>query len=381
MQFLRKLALTLALLLYAPLLLILPTVISLNATLNKPTFIKEKVAEAKLYPALSTYILEQINKSTEASASPLIGQTASEVFTPTALQEVFEPVVDSIYTWLDNPQEKFDISINTKSLQDSFKAKLDQNLGTQLATLPPCSRSLQPTSTDPYQLNCIPAGVSIESIRTEAQAQINQNRDLAEQETISLTEDSTAAPAPEAPQSPDAAPVVSEQTKAPQLNVDQFKMLAKLYRITKASTPWIIGLLVITTAAILALSSSWIQGVKRTGIFLAVNGGLLLISSVGTSFLFRTLLPVPATDESIGAAGREIADLLTRHMLATTRNFAIAYLVIGIIAIISAIVLKKKSAPSKAEEAIPQEHTEDELGEKSSSSTVEANKKDTKPTS
>lgn len=379
MQFLRKLALTLALLLYAPLLLILPTVISLNATLNKPTFIKEKVAEAKLYPALSTYILEQINKSTEASASPLIGQTATEVFTPTALQEVFEPVVDSIYTWLDNPQEKFDISINTKSLQDSFKAKLDQNLGTQLATLPPCSRSLQPTSTDPYQLNCIPAGVSIESIRTEAQAQINQNRDLAEQETISLTE--PEQPTPVESQSPDAAPVETKKTEAPQLNIDQFKMLAKIYRITKASTPWIIGLLVITTAVILALSSSWIQGVKRTGIFLAVNGGLLLISSVGTSFLFRTLLPVPATDESIGAAGREIADLLTRHMLATTRNFAIAYLVIGIIAIISAIVLKKKSAPSKAEEAIPQEHTADELGEKSSSSTVEANKKDTKPTS
>lgn len=341
MQFLRKLGLGLALFLYAPLLLILPTIISLNATLNKPDFIKETLVEAKLYPALSTYVLEQINKSSDAS-NPMVRQVASDVFTPEAMQQIFEPAVDSVYAWLDNPDQKFDISLSTKPLQDSFKDRLDQTLAARLNTLPFCSARVQPTTTDPYTLNCIPSGMTINSIRAEALAQINQNQELAKQENISLTENNQQLIVEEdaaASAGPDAS-----VTQAPQLNVDQFRMLAKLYQITKVSTPWIIGLLVLSTAAILFLSRPWVSGVKRLGIFLIVNGGLLLVSSLGTSYLLGALLPVPATDGSIGAAGRAVTDLLSQHMLMTTRNFAIAYVVMGIIGVIAAIILKKKAS-------------------------------------
>lgn len=348
MQFLRKLGLGLALFLYAPLLLILPTVISLNATLNKPDFIKETLVEAKLYPALSTYVLEQIGKSSDVASNPLVGQAANEVFTPEAIQEIFEPTVDSIYGWLDNPDQKFDISLSTKPLQDAFKARLDQTLVSQLNTLPPCSARVQPTSTDPFKLNCIPSGMTIDSIRAEAQAQINQNQELAKQETISLTENNEQLIVDEAPAA-SAGPDASV-TEAPQLNADQFRMLAKLYQITKASTPWIIGLLVLGTGAILFLSRPWVSGMKRIGIFLIVNGGLLFIGSAGSSFLLGAILPTPATDGSIGTAGREVANLLTKHMIATTRSFAIAYVILGILGVIAAIILKKKLGNNKPSE-------------------------------
>lgn len=332
MQFLRKFALGLALFLITPLLLILPVFVSLNATIIQPTFVKQTLVKADLYMALSSFITEQASKSTDVASNPIVKTSLEQVVTPTALQQIVEPAIDSTYKWLNNPDSKFDLSVSLEPLKKAFNQALEQNLQTKLTSLPTCKSSTI-TSADPYNLDCIPKGSDVQQLLKQAQSN-NQNI-FGDQQSIPLSESQEAPKTPEAP----AQPSIKEQS--PKFNNNQLKLYAKVYHWVKVGTPVVIGLTVLSALAIMLLSAPKYKGVRRMGVFLLTCGLLLLITTVITNFGLHTFLPVPATEGTLGTAGIKVADAIAKQVTSINRTFTFIYIGSGIVLIITGIVLGK----------------------------------------
>jgi hypothetical protein len=360
MQFLRKLGLTLSLLLYMPLLLLLPTFISLNSTIINPVFVKDTLVKAKFYDGLNSFIVEEASKNQDIANNPILLASLKQAASAEALQKVVEPPIDGVYTWLDHPDQKFNVTVSFEPLKQSFVQIAQQNLQVKLTALPRCT-SRAAVSADPYQATCIPPGTDVQQVINQAKAELEQNHDvLGDQENISLSDTPEVAQAQPNEQS-------TAKKDTPKLNTNQLKMYAKLYHWVKVGTPVVIVLTVLATLGIALLSRPYYKGVRRIGVFLIINGVLLLATSFIMAFALKTFLPVPSTEGSLSSSGTKIADILSEKVLSVSHMFTIIYLVVGVIAIIGSIVIKKttggSSKPAKSTASIEQENMlpEDDL--------------------
>jgi hypothetical protein len=356
MQFLRKFGLGLSLVLFIPLLLTLPSFVSLNQTIIKPEFIKETLVKAQMYEGLSSYIVEQASKNQETAGNAIIIASIQKAAEPSELQKIIEPPIDATYKWLDTPDEKFDVQVSLAPLKARFMQIMKENIQAKVSGLPRCSSRV--TTLDPYAMTCLPQGVTVEQIMQQAQAQIEQNQDfLGENETITLSENPVQQTAPGDPATE------ADQTNKPQIpsvDTNQFKIYAKIYRWVKIGTPIVAILTLLVALGIILLSSPRYKGLRRSGVMLIVSGVLLLVTSLGTALILRTALPTPATDDSLSAAGRKAAELVTDKVIAINRTFTIAYLVLGILFIITTTIISKKtkgtaSAPIEKENMVPED--------------------------
>jgi hypothetical protein len=353
MQFLRKLALGLSLALFIPLLLTLPSFVSLNQTIIKPEFVKETLVEAKVYEGLSSYIVEQASKNQETADNTIIIASVQKAATPTELQKIVEPPIDATYKWLNNPDEKFDVQVSLAPLKASFVKAMEENTQAKITGLPRCT-SRAVTTTDPYEMTCLPQGVTVEQVMQQARAEIEQNQNLlGENETIALTKE-TGAPQPPtegaAPENP------AEKVETPTIDTNQFKIYAKVYNWVKVGTPIVAILTLLAALGIMLLSSPRYKGLRRSGVMFIISGVLLLVTSLGTALILRSALPVPATEDSLSAAGRKAAELVANEVIAINRAFTIGYLVLGTALVIAGVVLGKKATGSAAPAPIEKEN-------------------------
>jgi hypothetical protein len=375
MQFLRKLGLGLALALYMPLLLLLPTMVSLNATIVKPTFVKETLVKAQFYEGLNSFIVEQVSKNPDMAGNALLITSIQQAASPAELQKIIEPPVDGIYKWLDNPEEKFDVKVSFEPLKQNFIRIMEQNLQTKLTTLPRCPTRSVP-STDPFEMTCLPQGVSVQQVLDQAKAEAEQNKEiLGEEQGISLGE---PAPAPQA----EGTTQPTNKKETPQFDTNQLKFYAKLYKWVKVGTPWIIGLTVLATLGIALLSKPRYKGLRRLGVLLIISGVILLATSLVTAFALRTFLPTPATGGSLTAAGSKVADIISKRVLSISQIFTMVYAGVGIVSIIASIIIgkvakgKHPSSPIEQENMLPKDDSlankpEPKIEDKASETKVE----------
>lgn len=366
MQFLRKLGLGLALFLYMPLLLLLPTFISLNATIIKPTFVKTTLKDSGIYEGLSNLIIEQATKNPDTANNVILITSLKQAVTPEALQKIIEPPIDSIYKWLDDPSQKFDVSVSTKPLKDSFVQIAGQNIEKQVTGLPPCSSRVV-TITDPTQMTCIPKGADVQQIIAQAKAQVTQNVDTfnTDQQDIPLAQTDQTQPENPPTQATNATETVKQQT--PKIDVEKLKFYAKIYHWIKVGTPVLIVLTVLSTLGIILLSNPRVLGARRVGVYLIISGVFTLGTAVVLGLLIKTFLPTPAAGESLSAAGSKAADIVAKQVISINRTFTLIYLASGVAAIVAYIVLKKvtkkpvKPAAIEKENMVPDDK---DLGEK-----------------
>ncbi len=370
MQFLRKLVLGITLFIYPALLLLLPTMVSLNSTIIKPSFVKQTLVKAGFYDALSKVIIDQAaQKNPTVASNPILVASFKQAAAPQELQKVIEPPIDGIYKWLDNPNQKFDVSLSIKPLEDNFQRIAQQNLQTQLTSLPPCTTRV--TTTDISTLNCIPKGSDVQALIQQGNTQIAQYNGLfGDQQNISLAEPDQAAPADT--QATDAAPTadaIKQQT--PQINTKKLKSYAKIYHWIKVGTPVVIILTALSTIGIVLLSSPMYKGARRAGVLMLIFGVTLLGTSFIMGYGLKTVLPTPTGNETLAAAGSKAADIIGNKVISVNHTFTIIYLVVGVVGIIAGIVLsrttKKKSGKPEAIESEDMLGESKDLGEKKSS--------------
>lgn len=365
MHFLRKLGLGIALLFYTPLLLLLPTLVSLNATVIKPSFVKETLVKAEFYQGLSSYFIEQASKNESTAGNSLVISSLQQTATPDAIQKVIEPTVDNTYKWLDNPDGNFDVSVSLKPIQDSFLKALEQNFGQKLSTLPKCTSKTATVPADTTQITCIPQGTSAQQILDQAKTEFSQNKDLlGEQENIALGETTSDPAAQQTDPTTDDSPQKKKET--PKLDTSQLQTYAKLYHWIKVGTPIALGLTLLATLAIALLSRPRLKGVRRIGIFMVTNGVILIATSFVMAYMLKTFLPVPAAGESLAVSGSKAADIISDKVLSINRLFSYIYLIGGVVTIITSLilqkVLKKNAQPShiEREDMLPEDTDLDE---------------------
>lgn len=386
MDGLRKFGLAVVLILYIPLLLLLPAFYSLNATIIKPEFVKKTLVDAEVYEGISSFIVEQASKNSNTAGNTVVIASIQQVTTPAEMQKLIEPAIDGIYTWLDNPESEFNVKIDIQPLKANFMQIMEQNLLAKLGTLPNCASRNQVT-TDPFSMTCLPPGTTPEQILVQTKAEIEKNGELlGEEQNINLGEGMQPAeetlPAADQSASPDQA--IKE---TPKFNTSQLKIYAKVYRWIKVGTPVVIALTLIATAAIVLLSKPKHKGLRRAGITLVVSGVILLISSVGTGIAVRALLPTPATGGSLSASGTKAADIIIKKVVLINNRFTILYLVVGVIAIISAVIIGKKfkgkdTKPSiEKDDMMPKEELEDSEDKPSEKPEAKPQLKEEKPES
>lgn len=342
MNGLRKFGLAVALLIYFPLLLTFANVFSFNRTIARPEVVKQNLKQAGVYGALSKFILEQTQKNPEVTGSPIITKSVEQVVTPEGVQSVAEPTIDNIYAWLNDPQGKAPLAVAIEPLKKKLIETVNENLKQQLSGLPACTKASPARTSDPLTINCIPPGTSVESLLAQVQQQLASQNVLPQSDTVNLNGDTPENPvSPEIAQ-PDATAQPVNNKPASPVDTQSLQLLAKIYRITKASEPYLIGLVVLATIGIIALSRPFTQGVKRLG-KLIIPAGLILFFTAWVTNIFATKYfgVEPGTAPTIATAFEEALKLTALQMIRIARTFSIVYLASGFALLFGGIIASK----------------------------------------
>lgn len=340
--------------LYLPLLLLVPNVIALNHTVGSQTFVQQTVQEAGLYSAAANQVIGEVSKSSDISTSPLAQEALKRTLTGEALQKLAEPFINQVYQQLNQAKPTVTAQVSLQALQAEFTKQFEQLARERLATLPSCGRSA-PRNIDPLTVSCLPAGANIESLITQAKLPIEQQAQqaLPADKTISLDKEQPAAG--DTSNSPDGQQI--------RQNLEH---VGRIYRITKASEPFLIGAAILFTAGLLALSRPWTKGFKRVGILSLIAAGCLFITTIAMSTLnvllagtFIVTAPdaAPARGTELAKAVERAVELLINQASSIQRLFCIIYVSLGLAAIITYLFVRKKGA---VEPKKPVQHIEED---------------------
>lgn len=146
---------------------------SLQHTVLNAGVAKQRLAENGTYEMLRDTVL--VDKSVSLFQDKYPGNTLldNRVF-KTTLREVFptkkldrelDPVVDSVYAWLDSKQPAITFSIPVEVHQEQFYRSLEVAVTNKISTLPSCERFYYSASEAVLNAGCLPDGVKTEDIR------------------------------------------------------------------------------------------------------------------------------------------------------------------------------------------------------------------------
>lgn len=354
MHVLRKIALGISVVLFGPVMVLLAVSFAFSHTAGQAEFVKQTFREAKLYSTLSDLATNEFRLEGEPQ-SDLIVEALKETITPEVIQTAFEQVIDDVYVWMDEGKDKLEFSIDLRPIKQGFMDKLHQKLVVRAQSLPPCTYSNPPASTDILELTCLPPGTDVNSAVDQAINELMASGEILQKDELTAENLGNSVPAdtneePTTDTNPNATN--STEIKGGGLDQDSLNRLAGMYRLVKKSFPYLAVSAAVLAVGIFFLSKTRLRGVRKISALLLANGALLFVLAIIIQTLAKSLAPEAADIKDLSSSAEFTARIIVEAYSILTRNFGIVFMVTGLAGVIASSIAISKLEPKspKAEE-------------------------------
>lgn len=339
MQGLRKFGLVLCVLLFTPLLLGAVSSYAFNQTLGKQAYVQQTLREARVYASISNAVVVAAQgPETEES---VITEALRQTFSAEEIEKVLDPVIVSMYDWLEGEVKQPDFSVSFLEARTSFETTLKQKLEERAASLPACTSAAQLTVTDIATAECIPPGTDVHALIDDAVARVVNTADVFSDEAVS------------------DGRVEAEEVEDLNIQAPQTEELptwpGQAYRFTKNGVWFFAAGALLTGVGVVFLSSRKLGGARKLSVLLLINGLVLVIVGYGSQTLTGRFVPtasVDRTEEPVKAL-QVAARIITDDTAQISRNFGLALAVVGLIGIITATVLLNRNKKEPGQPVAP----------------------------
>ncbi|GEM_PF-3199281 len=351
MDTLRKITIGLCALLLGPVLFSGIVLFGVNQTIGNAEYVKQTFRRAEVFPALGKQISVAQSGENKKGAEAAIKVTADAQ----TMQAVGDQAVNSLFGFLQGNTPAQEISVDITPLTKNLDKELVKEVQTQLKKDIKNCKAGQQTSPE---LNCEQLKTQLEQADGIVKNILGENGALADGK-LSLGDLQQMSGNNNAGQT--------------QETIQTLQNLSTLYRIAQWGVAICGVLSVILISLIIVLSRVKLLAVRRVGTILLLNG-LLIVVALFVVRLIRGYIPDSGTEDLASAltqaGGFMAVDIAARTMIAGGILFVIG---LGAI-IVSSILLKKQSPPTKAAE--PSTADKEANPTVQSSEVVEAKKKD-----
>jgi hypothetical protein len=333
MDFAKKLALGLLSPLFIILLFATAFDVGFVRTATNSTTVKQLVAEGGIYHTAVPSILQQTrtistNLGEVSTSYPIIKNAANAALTPQYIQQNAETVIDSIYEWLDGKTTQPDFKVDLSGIKTSFADNVAAAAKQRLSTLPKCKTLAQAQAFSALNASCVPPGLNLNIAAAQVKKSIAGEKDFLGKATLS-------------------ADTFKNEGSGQSIFEGKYKNAPKQYQRAK-KTPLILSVLTILTGlGIVFLSSSWQNGLRHVGIYLAIVGVLMLIFSWTLNRTVSTKVIPKITNENVILQQdiRILATDLTQQINKNYRFFGGLYALAGGGSIAAAEIFLRRTQP------------------------------------
>jgi hypothetical protein len=267
-----------------------------------------------------------------------VSQAAASSFTDKAIQTNAEQAIDATYSWLDGKTAKPEIKLDLQPYINSFTQSLGDRAVQRTQSLPLCTpeqlRQIDPNNIDVFNLPCLPPGVNLNAAKDQAIAKAVESNDFLKEPVISV----------------DSLP----KDTAGKTAVDRAENVPTLYQWSMRA-PLILAVLALLSTAVimLLLRPDWrlvIQKLARP----LFGTGIALVILVVVARLFFSYVSKP---EGLASklAGGDFKDVILTFMSSLQQaytdkllNFGIAYLIVGLVALVALRIVKQHGGSATA---------------------------------
>ncbi len=201
MNTLRRLGLTLSVLLFSLAISTFAAIVSIYFVFENPDNLKQALNSSGIYSTVAKNVLSE--QASAASSElpindPTVQSSLDKALPPQYIQSSSEQAIDGIYKWVKGETASPEFSIDLAPVKSSFTNNLLASVQQKLATLPQCTQySASPTSLqEVLDLSCLPRGVTAETINENMKREIDGNALFADTPAItgSTLKDSQGQP-------------------------------------------------------------------------------------------------------------------------------------------------------------------------------------------
>lgn len=264
MHLLRRSAAWLAVSILPLLLFTLAASYSLQRSFGTPEPIKDILRDSGIYTsAVDTFLEATDNPNEEGGGgisvdNPVVQNAFKKSFPPELIQNSTEDFIDSIYAWAEGKTPTPQFTIDLSQAKNTFVSEVAAGAEARAASLPACPRG-QTSFEDPFAATCLPRGVPPSAAGDKIRQELAGGEEKFLKDPV-ITANSL--------KSKDNKPAFSEDSALPE-NYQRIKKIPAILAI----------LTVVVLAAVILLSDSRVQGLKRVGITLLIVGLFLLVSA------------------------------------------------------------------------------------------------------
>lgn len=346
MHFLRRSLVWLAILLLPLILVALASSFALVRSFGSPEPIKASLQETGIYgSAVDTFLSATDNPNEESQDTlsvdnPVVREAFKRAFPPQLVQDSSEKFIDSVFAWLEGETVLPDFRIDLRQAKATFVERVAAGAEARAAKLPVCSDG-QTTFQDPFRATCLPPGVPASAAGDEIRRELAGGEEQFLKDPI-LTAGSI--------KSEDGEPAFSNSS------------LPETYQTLK-DVPLILALAaLVLLLAVVFLSDSRRQGLKRAGVVLLVVGVIIIIFSwLTTRVVNNQLAPNLIKLENSAALEEKLQALVKNVSERTGKNSMLAgavYAGLGALAIGTKMYWDRRYGPHKTPVAETAKDTE-----------------------
>lgn len=300
-------------------------VFSIYQISSTPDRVKNALTTSGIYDTFISDVLKQNEKEAQASEGekiptdqPEVKQIIQNAASPEFLKTQVENFLDDAYAWMSGDTPHLQLEIDLTEAKTKLIEGLAQHTTNRLNTMPVCEVSIATTEFDPLTAECLPPGTDKQAAVTKIREEINKqfNDPVITQDDIKK----------------DGSQSLEEQLQA----------VPKIYgNITLGL--WI-GALVIAllTAAIIWLSATRRDGLKKAGIVFTTTGAITIVVSLFAAFGLKKA--VENLDEGEAQASAiNVLHILAEDLRSWWLCFGIIVLALGIAALVGQRYIKPEN--------------------------------------
>ncbi len=333
---LKKITVVFALFVYTAVLIGFSASVMVNQTIGKQEFVQSTLTEANIYQPLRDKIREFVVTSDDFEENELYLAALDKTLTTDTVERLANEEITQFYGYLRGELPEYTPAINIEPLTQQFKGHIESSLIERLESLPECSQFLQPTTTNPLLIECVPPGVPIEPLVQVAVAAELADNELFSQKNIDLTEIA------------DTQQVVGDATADQEIaQAIESNELSTGYQRSQFM-PWVAALLAVILGVVaVLLSSSKIKGLRNLA-WATITAGLCIIA-LGRSVLYnrRRLGGSVASGDntSLNIAAEQVLSITLASMSGILVIIGAIFSALGVIALITSLRIIKKNQP------------------------------------
>lgn len=341
MTILRRLGLSLAVLLFSFSIGLVAVFISLYFVIGTPQPLKQAINKSGIYDVpIGSALVQQEGAVTVPIADPALQQALNQAAPPAFLQSSSEQIIDGTYGWIQGKTPMPSFSIDLNPVKHKFADNIAAYVKQKFDTLPACDQIVTPpTSVDEVlAITCKPIGVSSDTLASTAREQIIAREPfLAGSSTIdaNILKDAQGQPL-----------------------IDTLAVVPTAYNYYLLSLYVLPLIIVLSALGIIYWSATKHAGLKRVAWLLISTGITGIIAATVGIWLLDTLFSAASTSDLASGALQEKVLIIVKTLAVELRTwwlgFGIGYLLAGIALLIVAANTKPKPSLPMGTEAAPQ---------------------------